>query len=491
MAVLCRHVAEGGAQRLAAARELESRASLVAPACAMMAASMSDRDLADVIARLQSAVPMIDEDGKYANGSHQSTVPVALRNVVARAVAALQRPICEAERARRLVTRRVGLAPGVPLPTRDEVLAAVMVAQMTVAPEEWERFRVAVGQQLSAAPSGGDAIAALLAALSDLPIPLADVPEPLRPWVQALLALDIAAGDSQRASSTHHLGHALRATPPGGVDPPRLYVSHAPSPSPATRAEALRARRLLYALDRESTSDPHGVVLLDVSPSVVADWFSQSAAAGRAWAQAHHPVSDWGRYLTWALLEESGRMAPHPQVVVEADVRADATAAGGFPLPVVFPFNPEFYKEQARDIWQRGLPPVAGRQLGLVVFSAGGDSRADWEAPPSVQGVRCAIVVRPDQVLHLHHKEYPEDERVFFRLAQEASALAAREEEYPAVLRRLLLQQGVQVLARYDHLDLSVRDGQEIVVLDPSPERLRVIRESVPAFLQQRESDDV
>lgn len=404
---------------------------------ALDAAGMPTDLLEDYTSRLQGAL--------QAGGLDPATIDIAR----------MQAAVIAGERVRRrdfAAIRPGGDSEGV---SRAGLVASVMQFERSLAgpdPQVAERFhsvvRIAVDATQNARPGSPVVAAALRGVCDETHTPQRGA---LVSWVNAALALDVLARGEDGVAGASVATDAV------------------------TRAQAVRAKRLLYGASREADA------WLDLDALTVARMLDDAGQAIERWHQDDLPAQDLARYLSPIAGEEPGRPPPHSQVVWARTARLRVEAAGGAPYPLIIPWT-DGARRGARRMWSEGLPGVPAGDLGLRLYPAAGDARARWGAPPHPIGAFVALAIHPDAMLHVHHAEHAEDERVLDRLVGRATEAATDEGEYVPALRRMLLDAGYHAVARFDHSDPDVPLPREIEVLDTRFAGAMLVRESIPSF---------
>lgn len=259
-----------------------------------------------------------------------------------------------------------------------------------------------------------------------------------------------------------------------------------------TDAQARVAWRILVADSREDGRFEGSDWPLDLTPIEVAAAVEMSSEAYAEWVRREMCVIDIQRYMSAVVKEEDGRPAPSTWIVPGKEARRLAKKAGGMPKAFVYGIDPGERPHVARQIWTEGLPPLATDQngevveIGLTLHLGEREPIVRAANRPHGRGVTCFVVARDEEILRLGSADYPKHDELVDELTQEATRLTADDAEYQKMLRNSLLQRGFRVIERHD-LDGSQPElPLEVIILDPSPERVLVARESVPNFLHRQ-----
>lgn len=426
---------------------IEERAGHAINLYSMEAVRLSQTELEDLIARLDGAeTPSDDLD--------------PITDTVEREVARVQREALLDEFDRRQAVLLAANRDERVVPTRSELVGGVMAATEADVdeapsgggPSRLERLSSFVDEALSSSPRGSMAVVRSLRAVRDLPVEVGR--RSLDLWILWALALE---------TLTRPRAEGLLRT----------------SVDPVTMAAANRAKRLLYAVDRQDARYDDSDWPLDLTGDDIADFLERHYQASWAWARSRAPASDRGMYLRPVRREETGRPNPHMQVADEREARRAAEEAGGFPEPLIFPVPPRERSRVAQALWTNGLPPVPERKPGLAFYNGGGDPKVRWGGPPHPYGVLCAVALPPKAVLHVFDKERPEDHDTFNELTARATFLSRTDDDYHERVRNVFRSEGYQAVAHYDPNQGYLH---ELIVVDPSPETVMIVRESIPSF---------
>lgn len=437
------------AEREAAIEAIRFRGDLAASLFALQAVDLTQAEIDDALVRLDAALepdPTLDD----------------ITDTVQREIAGVQLDVLAAESERRRAVYAEAEAGGIYLPARADLVGAVigLATQLLDDPAQAHFGDTVIAitqiirrQHVEGTP-GAAAVAQVLREVDSLPPE--EVTHKLDPWVRWAVALEI-------------------------LESPRGFAGIRFDFDPVTRAQAARAKRMLYAMDRQDARYDEVDWPLDLTGIEIARLLSDHATARLTWATERIPESDLVLYLTPTRREEANRPEPHVQVVPEAEAMELARRAGAFPLPMLYAIPPQDRTRLARQIWSEGLPPVPPNMPGLTFYDAGGDPRIRWGAPPHPYGLLCAIVLSPKDVLHVLHPDHPQDYERFNELTRRAEFMARSAGNYPETLRSILRSEGVRAVAHYHPVE---RYLHELVVIDPDERTVMVIRESVPSFMR-------
>lgn len=425
------------------------RSNLASASYRLQALDLTQAELEDRIAQLSVA---IEDD----------PAPQDLAEAVRREVAGAQLAVVTAEYQRRQAVYTAANKGDLYLPSRTDLLGALtgLATQLLDDPEN-AHFSATTSAILDLArrhaSQGKPGIPIVVEVLREADrLPPERITHQLDPWVRWAVALEFLASEQGFA------GQRVDA-------------------DPVTRAEANRAKRLLYATDRQDPRYDEADWPLDLTGTTIAEVLEEYAKAAERWANNRIPERDLVFYLSPIRKEEGGRPAPHPQIVPEKVVRELAVQAGAFPVPFVYAIPPDERLRVTRQIWSHGLPPIPSNLPGLLFYDVGGDPRIRWGAPPYPYGLLCGIIVKPEEVLHVPHPDHPQDFDRFNELTRRADLEARRGRPYPETLRSILRSEGVRAVAHYHPTKHYLH---ELVVLDSGPETVLVIRESFPPFMR-------
>lgn len=433
--------------------------------------SMSDRDLEEYAIRLRA--------GQDINEALDPAVDAAQREY-----ARVQSIVVEEEMDRRREFHRLVSSGDLYAPTRAEMVGSLVVlAEMVggddpdpMAVRSIEASEALVENVLADGATGAAALAAVLRRLDDLP-PSVDGDHPVIRWVTAAALVEMVV-------STH--GFARRS--PLDVDP-------------VTRAEGSRMKRLAFAFDRQDPRYEEDDWPLDLQYGAIAEVLEQAEAARAYWHNRSMPEEEIRRYLVPPAREEPGRPEPHRQIVPRADAMASAERAGGVPFPMLYPLAPRVRRAGAEEIWNNGLPALPESELGWSIYGMPGDMRLRGGLFPHPDGVLIAVILPPERILSVGRVEGAdpetgeggvlldrEHEEILEKFQIEAERRAsAGHLGYRQHLRQILTRAGYLAIARYDYLYRATPTPQEMILLDPSPRYVSVIRESVPVFVTEEE----
>lgn len=428
---------------------IRARGDLAAEIYALQAVDFTQAELDDFRVRLEVALepnPELDD----------------ITDTVQREVASVQLDVVSAEHQRRQLVFAAADSGKFYLPSRADLVGSVMglTAQLVADPRTahfaatTEVIVQLVRQAALNSAPGTSLVVQVLRAVDK--IPPEEISHKLDPWIRWAVALELLESE-------------------------RGFAGHTISLDPVTRAQASRAKRLLYATNRQDARYDEVDWPLDLTGTEIARLLETHAKAIEVWTREGMPVSDLTLYLNPSRREEVGRPGSHVQIVTEEMARELATRAGAFPLPLVYALPPLERIRLARQIWSHGLPEVPPSLPGLTFYDAGGDPRVRWGAPPHPYGLLCAIILKPQDILHVLHPDHPEDFERFNELTRRAEFMARGFANYATTLRSILRSEGIRAVAHYHP---TKRYLHELVVVDPGPETVLVIRESFPAFMR-------
>lgn len=433
---------------------IELRARLATPILQLNAINLSEYDLDEFVARLSNCIapnPDIDRAQDFAE----------------REIARVQMGVFSDEARRRYEYLRDVEKGRRFAPVRSRLIGQVIMLAETVrhgSPDSTEykfieQLRNLIISFQKRYEPGATTVAEILRHVTLLPKPYTDQ-DPAERWVMWATALDIL---------TSEFGF-------GGFEPLKI--------EPLTWAQAQRAKRILFAFDRQDYRYDEEDLPLDVEGDLLAQVLEGSTSAYREWHRYHLPHADLVAYTTPLRREEAGRPQPSVYIRPEREARELAQKAGGVLLPMLYPLAPTLRRRAAKIIWSEGIPPVPPNELGWAVYGVPGDMRVQWGAFPHPDGLLVTVCISPQNILTIGRGDQDlEHEKTLQRLVEEAQRRSEDTENYRGMLRQLLLQEGYYAIARYDYLYRETPTPQELIVLDPTPQHLCVIRESVPSFV--------
>lgn len=428
---------------------IEERAQLASSLFVLEAAQMSQADLDDAFGRLSAAA--VD---RHPNED-------SIEEVVRMTSARVQLTAIQREQERRVDIFGAATRGEVYLPTRPELVGSLIGfgAQLERGDDThfratFDRIVSSVRQGLNEQSPGAPVVIHALRTANTLPTE--DPASPLDSWMRWAIVLELLADKN---------GY-------GGI---RISVDD------VTRSAAIRAKRLLYAIDRQDPRYDEADWPLDLPGDALANLLEEHYFAAQEWARLGAPDRDLRRLLAPVRWEERERPEPHPQIFYEKEAQDFAVRGGAFPYPLVYPIPPAERARLARQIWAHGLPRIASGKVGLVFNPAAGDPRVRWGAPPYPYGLLCAVRLSPNEVLNVARPGYDDDHERFNQLTRRASHMATSDADYPDTLRNVLLSEGYKAVAIYNEIHGFMH---ELVLLDTAPNVVVVIRESVPAFVQ-------
>jgi hypothetical protein len=426
-------------------RVVERRSELAERAYTLGLLGLAERDLLNLRSTMAPVLdePPVDESGRSLAEQEFARVQIA----------AIDRELARREDFLRRVEQGE-----LETPARNELSGWIMAidSQMPDRKEntdfyaDFQHVVSVIERARRSTPAGALRVAQVLREIDTFPAAFPESAQ-IQRWIRAAMALELMTRESAYGGVTLHQDKA-------------------------TLAEAQRARRLFYALDRQDHRYEGSNWPLDLSGVEIADAVEGAYKATFEFARDGHPMTDLQRYVTPTPREERGRPEPHAQIVPEARARDEALALGGVPDPMVFAVSPVDRTRSAREIWTHGIPPIPPNQSGHILMAARADSRVRWGAGTYPLGFLCAVALRPREILHLRHPERPEDDRKFDEITRRASSLSRVDStKYVEAFRELLADSGYRAVQRWDK-------GGQLIVQDVSC--VRVLRESVPPFQQ-------
>jgi hypothetical protein len=436
---LCQSLLDGAVDANQARYAIDERRQLAVQIGRVAAANLADHELAERLAYLKA--------GSTPDPTKPPSVDMAERECVRAQLEAIEHEIAR---------RRDALSAS-DAPTRADLIAIMLEAGRhtgdTLAPEVREVQQIIEETLLD--PHSSSPATFVCEVLDRVVGEGAGEGPPSARWFRHAVAVEMLAERQGYAGVRFHL-------------------------DPHTRAEALTAKRLLWAAGRDDAGPGALGRPLDMDGLAVAAIVAAADSARAAWFQRGIPEMDLAGYSYPPRREEPGRPPAHPQIRPEAEAREEAIS-GGLPYPLVYGIDPRDRPRVARYVWSQGLPRNPKVLNSVVLHTAPGDFRVRWDAPLYPFGVLCAARIAEDAILTVGRKGGGEHDEIFNRLSSQASAATRTDEEFQKQFRELLLGHGYLAVARYDRLpDAKVDLAQEIIVLDP--EAVTVIRESVPPF---------
>jgi hypothetical protein len=430
--------------------ELVLRGEQAAAILSLMVTGLSQRDLDELAVRIEGGQASNDPLSRAADAAHLEMLRVqeeVVKEEVRRRGTFVQRvesgdQFAPARSA--IIGRLVSLAEYVRAGGKDEI-------------DLVERAEALVLLSCASHEPGARAVAAALRSTTDLRHDPTESHEGF--WLRWGLVLDLM--------TTEH----------GFGERERLPVH------PVTRAEAGRARRLFLAFDRQDPRYDEEDWPLDIPGDHLASLLENAAMARHDWFHSRRPMEDQIGYLTPPRREEPNRPEPHTQIQTELEARSRSLSKGGVTLPMIYPLGRRLRRRYSEDIWKNGIPPLPEAELGWSVFGAPGDIRIQWGAFPHPEGLLVAVTMTPEQILSIGRGDQDIDhEQLLQDLEEKAQDGARSPADYRRRLRTMLIEHGIEAIARYDFLYRETLTPQELIVLNPTEKNLLVIRESVPSF---------
>lgn len=433
---------------------VEERANQAMCMVELSVAGMADRDLEEYAIRLKA--------GMDANEVIDPAVDAAERET-----ARVQLEVVEAEIARRDAFHEEVSSGAIYAISRGEIISALSTYAEMISEGTADSFAYAtieqtehlVRQTLQSGLRGAAAVAHILRQVDDIPDPTPESSPALR-WIKSAVLFEIMIS---------RFGFGQR---------PKIELD------PVTAAEARRAHRLFLALDRQDLRYEEEDWPLDLPVEIIASLVEQAELARTYWHARRWPEEDLGRYLIPPPREEPGRPEPSAQIVREHEARSRALQSGGIPFPMLYPLSSRVRTHGAEQIWRHGIPPLPEGELGWVVYGVPGDMRLHGGVFPHPDGLLVIPTIPRSRILTVGRPEDTENMERLASLEVEAGRRSAGDSSsHRFHLRQLLLRKGILAIARYDYLQKDTLTPQELILLDPSPRNVVVIRESVPSFV--------
>lgn len=250
-----------------------------------------------------------------------------------------------------------------------------------------------------------------------------------------------------------------------------------------TRTEATRAKRMFFAEERQDARYDEADLPLDLTGDDIADLLDAHHHASHEWVCRHLPQADMDLYLAHTRREEVGRPEPHVQIIPESAARKLAERGGAFLNPLIFTIPPKERSRTSSRVWSHGLLSGSENVPWVTLHDAGGDPRVRWGAPPHPYGILCSVSLPTSHVLYVFSEEHPKDAEIFEDLTAKATLMSRSTNDSHETLRSVFQSAGYYAIAHYHPSDGSFR---ELIVLDPSPATVQVIREAIPSFMGDR-----
>lgn len=444
------HLLDGSASTSAVVDVLTARAALSAEIFRGRVLDLSQMEIDDQLARTA--------------GIQEDTTDESPKMLAARERARIQFSVLESESARRMQRARDLNTGAASAPSRaalygavnelEESLRATLPHRLASAfAALTDRMRAAIVQQ----PAGTPQVVHALNAVADILVAAPDATS-ADTWTLSYAALLLFVEEDGFA----------------GVRVPAR---------PATKAQALAAARILRAQYR---ADPRRIdpsAPLDTTPAEVADALHAAHQATARWVDLSFPADDLALAIAPCTAEELGRPTPTAWIRPVSEAQHRATLGGAVLNPALLETDPATFVADAESTWMDGLQPRRFQAsfddaLGLRL-TLGPD--LSWIRPIDRRGLLCAVALAPHQILRCGGDAGREGDRIL-REAQDTARHRARTSKVGinVALRALLIEKGYRALLRAGGTETS-----DLVIFDPSPSVLTVIRESVPSFVQK------